>query len=1342
MLYFFENIARMDLRDKFFYLFILWISAAYSGQMKNDMIVTPGNNQLLINFSPNHWDIKKIDGAHFPMDIYSFDGAAFPGEPGSPHIPCRSVTIGIPQNGEIGIEIIDAEFVQLNNSFIAPVANIKRDEGILKKAYLQDPNIYQLTSFYPVEVVKLESPAFFRSQRVVQLIFYPLQFRPDLRQVRQYKRIAVRINFSGGEISQSKIRPQKDENLYKNLLVNYRQAQKWRVKQKSALKRYKKVFSGQDWYKVFIEGNGRGGKQGIYKIGGSGLASAGINLSGVDAKTIQMFCHSRQLNVFNTYTALPDSLVEIPIEVVDGEDGRFGSGDYILFYGSSLEGVKFETTYDSTRVKLRHFIHPFSFENVYWLTYGKKTGKRLAVQKSLDINGLTPEKSFRDLIFIEDERTNLYHSGVNWFGFELAPDKDSYSQNVQLPGAVTSGDAEVRFKLALVTDTDHGLEFFFNGFRLGTVKDDGIWGGYKALELNYPTRGMLADGNNTVQIDYTVNSGYSSAYVDWIEIEYDRAFQAKENQLLFRSPLRDGPVNYAISGFSENVRIFEITDMSEASLITGAAVQDGMVNFTAPARIDIPRSYIAVTPAAYRAVSRIEKDQTTDLHRPREVDYIIITHDNFKKPAEELASLRENWSTEDRLETEVVNISDVIDEFGGGVQDPAVIKSFLTFAQENWGQPAYVLLLGDGHYDYKNILNYDTPNLIPPYESADRYESSTRTTDDWFTYTSGYSAGMQIAIGRLPARNIEEAQYMVDKIVAYETKPDYGEWRKTITIVADDELSQTGTENEPEHTNQAETLADNFTPDFFNINKIYLVDYPVVRTASVAGRRKPLASETILEQINRGTIIFNFIGHANDELLSHEQVLYGPTDFDRIQNGGKTAFWVVASCEFAYWDQPDEESLGEKIMTAAGRGAVAMFASSRVAYGIDNAPLNCNLYQHLFSDLEFSGKTARIGDAVLLAKKSYSNRVNNEKYILLGDPAMRLCVPYYRVVIEHVSPDSISALTKMSIKGSVRKDSSLWTGLDASVLVRVLDSENHRTYVTAKNTKIDYTIAGNSIFRGVVKINDGRFNVYFIVPKDISYGGTNGKISLYFWNEFYEGAGYRCGLPVGGTAVNLVDNDGPDIHLHFGEQDFVSGDYCSPNPVLHVQITDSLSGVNIAGDIGHQITLTLDEDYVNTCDITEYFQYNQGSYVTGQLKYPMHELSEGLHQICLKAWDNSNNSAICETYVNVVADQDLRIRNLLNHPNPMSEETQFCFELSRDAQVRIKIYTLGGKIVKEFPPVSGHIGFNIYPDKWDGRDDDGDRMANGVYLYKLLARKTIDGENKYAEKIGKLVLAN
>ena len=1157
----------------------------------------------------------------------------------------------------------------------------------------------------------------------------------------------MQITFRGSATTQRSFTPSKNEDVYKRLLLNYEQSRAWRQPERRPLlqKAQQNFFQGDNWYKITLSGDGAGGRQGMYKITGATLnkvlAKNNLTISDIDPFTIQVFNNGGRPLSHDIQDAKNDTLIENPILVVGDQDGRFNQSDYMWFYGQSVEGVEF----DPERNRLRHYIHPYTYDNIYWLTFNRARGKRIAAAPSLDVNSLSPESSFRDLAWMEEEKYNIYNSGITWLGHELKAGDNVYSVNFNLPGAVPEENTVFRFSLASLTAGRHYFSMYANGNSLGQFDQSGGSSSYYINVAEFQAPGVLMDGDNTLTVNYTVSSQTAFSYIDFIEIEYHRRFKAVKDQLLFFAPLKSDAARYKIGGFARNdVRVFDVTDIADIREITPALTGGGLVDFGDYCDPMSAKRYLAVSSAAYKSIesSAIAPEKITGIRRTmNNVDYIIITYDDFYQQAMQLESLRENWNPGDRLETEIVNYSDVIKEFGWGIPDPAAIRNFLIYAQDNWGNPRYVLLIGDGHFDYKNILKHNIPNLIIPYETDGTFENWTRVTDDWYTYTRGESAGMQMAVGRLIVQTVDEAQNVIDKIVHYETDPEYGEWLKTVTIVADDEYTN-NTSYEILHTDQAERLAENYVPDLLNVKKIYLINYPAVKTASITGVEKPAATLDLMQQINQGSLIINYIGHGNSELWAHEKVLDNTRDFEKFDNGRRMAMWVAATCEFAHWDQPADQSFAEKILSAANRGGVTMVSSARLAFSDENAWFNYQLYANLFAEYEQTGLTARVGDAVMLAKVGRSNRKNNEKYALFGDPAMRLCAPKYRAIVDVVNPDSIQALSTMSISGHVEDAGKPLTDYEGKVLVRVLDTRKAWVYKSPSGVQSNTLhTTGSNIFRGIAAIENGAFNVRLIVPKDISYGGDDARISLYFWNDNSSGTGAVKGLVVGSTGANLVDNEGPKMHLYFGNPNFVPGDYVSTRPTLTLNISDSVSGVNTAGDIGHQILLTLDEDYANSQDITEYFTYNEGSYTDGVLTYTILDLPIGEHTVQVKAWDNSNNSSIIETDFVVIDDTELEIRNPLTYPNPMRDECSFRFELSQEAEVSMRIYTVAGRLIKKFEPAQGHVGYNIFPETWDGRDNSGDLVANGVYLYKITAKSRREDETLTAESVGRLIIA-
>lgn len=1323
---------------RYLVLFSLIAWAAASAAVPAGVRMLSSSSQgLVLEFVPQNWQVDsvRIDGR--ACLTAQFTGAEMTGAPGAPMLPARSLVVGLPPQGGVSLRVVTAEYDTRRGTML-PMGRLVPD-GILSRTLYETAASGSADQSFGPAVAELAEPQEFRGQRTVRLTFYPVQAAPGLDQVRLYRRVVVELTFAGaGSATAAAATAGADDGLFQDLLVNSQQARPWRSAPPARLAKATRAnFPGDNWYRIIIRGDGKGSKEGIYKITASALSQAGLPLASIDPTTLQLFNNGGRELAENIATPRPDSLIENAIQVNGESDGKFDSGDYILFYGRSLEGKY----YSSTDGKYHHYINHYGYDNVYWLTFGLAKGKRIQSRTSLPVIG-DFESSFRDLAFIEDEKSNIYKSGSDWLGFELARDKATYSQVFALPGAVPQSPASFRFQVAATTSGSHLFRMNANGNSLGQISLTGQLSAYSVRLAEFSAAGVLLDGNNTLGIDYVATSDISQAYVDWVEVEYPRRFQAVGDQLLFNAPLRSGTAAWEVSNFNRSeIAVYDVTSFSDVGVIEGTRIEGSTLRFADTVNSLQPRRYLAVTPAAYMAVSDIQHDASSNLRQARDIDYIIITHDNFYQQAMQLESLREDWNSGDRLETEVVKISDIYDEFSWGLPDPVAIRDFLAWAYAHWGQSGYVLLLGDGHYDYRNLYKYNTPNLIPPYESPETSEISSRTLDDWFTYLKGSSNGMQMAIGRLPVRTVDEAQGVISKLIDYETKSAAEEWRKTVTIVGDDELVSGGKGEEVEHTRQAEWLAEHYVPSSLNVEKIYLMEYPAVRTASISGVTKPQASEALINRINQGSLLINFIGHGADELLTHENIFNLSTDFEKIQNNQRYALWVASTCEFAYWDQPQKQSFAEYLVNAAGRGAVGMISSSRLVYSSENASLNYNLFNQLFGSYESTGKVARVGDAFMMAKRTSSaSQLNNEKFVLLGDPAMRLEAPRYRATVDSLTPGkNLQALTHFTVAGSMDKGGLLWNDFNGTLLLRVFDARKSRRHVTEGGTTVDYILPGNTIFRGTAGSANGRFNAQFIVPKDISYGGSDGRISLYLWSTEGEGTGYLNNLTVDGSALGLVDREGPAIKIHFGNPSFASGDYTTQNPVLHVLIHDSLSGVNIAGDIGHQIILHLDEEEGR--NITENFQYNTGSYTSGELTYPLAQLTPGRHTLAVKAWDNSNNSTTAEVEFTVVAETGLSLNNLLNYPNPMSNRTQFTFEVSQEAEVSIQLYTVSGRLVRKFPAMQAVVGFNLYPELWDGTDAEGDLVANGVYLFRVQARNLKGGKSAESDAIGKVIVA-
>jgi hypothetical protein len=335
-----------------------------------------------------------------------------------------------------------------------------------------------------------------------------------------------------------------------------------------------------------------------------------------------------------------------------------------------------------------------------------------------------------------------------------------------------------------------------------------------------------------------------------------------------------------------------------------------------------------------------------------------------------------------------------------------------------------------------------------------------------------------------------------------------------------------------------------------------------------------------------------------------------------------------------------------------------------------------------------------IAEALYLTKLMRQPSANDRRYIVFGDPLVRLAVPQLEARLTQLGPDTLKAGSLVSYQGEIYdRTGNFRADFNGQAEVTVFDAEQMRTHLMPEGGKIDYRMPGNRLFKGMVPVNSGQFQGAFIVPKDVSYGAQDARLSVYFFNGQEDGRGLYDSLAISGSVDSLTDMTGPEIEIAFvGQPTPRDYDLVEPQPTLQARISDS-SGINLTGGLGHDITLTLDQDRHFT--VTEDFQYDPGQYQSGVLTYQLPRFEPGQHTLEIKAWDNLNNSATAELTFEVVNPGELSITEVMNYPNPFREVTYFSYQLSQPAeQVDIKIFTLSGRPIRKITGASGQTGYN------------------------------------------------
>jgi len=1256
-------------------------------------------------------------------------------KPGEPLLPVKVVPIGVPYNSKPTVTVIDGQFTPLAEVEVPNFIIENSEEQFKIQAGKQVPS-----KTWPLKIVYIEGENMIRGLRVIKVCLAAAILESGM--LHQAKSITVRVDFhNDGALNNNFARPNGRifENILSEIVANYDIARNWRVdwppipfKTASA----QSVFdSSQVWIKLETS------SEGIYKVSRFELNATGVDVAAIDPREMRVFYGGGGELPIDNYIERPE-FREIPIYITGSDDGEFNDSDRLLFYAESVDGLQ----YDEPDERFVYRFHHYTEKNVYWLTYGGSFSS--SPRRWSNVNGAPQSpsavtvSSFTDVA--HDEQDMVFYISpndgteptdhFNWF----RGSSSSFSVTKQLKDVVSGSQSLIVLKTK--TAFDSLLVNEIPAERTSTFS--GGFTEYSTTELR---------GNTGFNTFYLKDN--ADFYYDFINIYYERWLNANNDHLLFTGPETNYNIEYHLTGVPPNYMLLDISSSDSVAQIMNGELSGGSLEFQNFS--DGRKRFFLFTSANYRNVNDYEIYEPDDLRSTANgADYIIITNELFYDQAQELADHRESISPD--IRTRVVKVDDIYNQFSWGLFDATAIRDFLKYAFENWSgaAPSYAVLVGDGHYDYRDNLNENVPNLIPPYEST---QSSTNRdpygSDESYVYFGeiGYldsdGSGLDMIIGRLAVNNTSQMQIVLDKIINYESNPDMGKWRNNVIIAADDNnVPGPNGAGETMHTRQAESLATECVPAELEVTKIYLVEYPIR-----AGRTKPDAREALINAFNDGGLIVDWIGHGNKGLWAHEQLFRRIEDMPRLVNGDKLPLVFAASCSIAYFDHPNEQGMSEDFVRHPGGGAIASIGATRLVLSSPNSELNKDFFtQLLFGDSVSFGQALYVVKYLRVIPPEFPND-NWRKFTFLGDPALIAGKPALNAEFTY-EPDSLKGLTVDSIAGNITDDlGELQSDFNGTVWVLVKDASINRHKVLVNysgvptGSYLDYELPGPTIFNGPADVVNGRFSTSFFIPKDISYGGTGAKIYVYFENGYIDGSGVIDSLPMAGGVSSEPDTAGPTIEIYYNNQSLADRMQAVPtNPTFEVRLFD-LHGINVTGSMGHNIKIEVDNGETYTRDITDDFIFDRGDWQQGLVAFTIPDLPEGEHLLSLKAWDNYNNSALLSTYIQVFADDNFAISEVMNYPNPVvkTDSTTFQYMLSNDADmVSLKIFTLAGRKIKTFDlSAPDYTSSGFHNITYYLRDSDNDKLGSGVYIYKIEAIGTgFDGERRSSSFQSKLAI--
>ncbi len=1099
------------------------------------------------------------------------------------------------------------------------------------------------------------------------------------------------------------------------------------------------VLASGSWFKVKID------RSGIFKITYDELKAMGFDVD-ADPRRIAIFGNGGGiLPEKNNDFRLSDP-VQNPIIVVGESDGSFDENDYILFYG---EGP--------VVWKLNPFTNRFFHQNNYYDDYSyyfltvlpgpaKRIQEATPPQGAFDL--LVDE--FDDYAYHETDEINIAGSGRIWYG-EAFDFNNTLEFNFSFPNLITeSGTAYYKGNFGAKSYGNSSFSIYINNTMLKSVVIPKISSSnrYQIAQKQGAEFPFTPKNESlTVKLIYNRSSNNAVGYLDYIELNVQRRLVMAGSQFGFRKiiPAEDiAIVRYRLSNAASGITVWDITDPVNAQKVK-TQTSSGKLVFDA--LNDTLRQFIAFNGQEFYQTEFVEKIENQNLHSVKNIDYLIIAHPDFMAEANRIGEFHR---VKDGLTYFIATPGQIYNEYSSGSHDITAIRDFIKgiYDHSDPGKELrYVLLFGDASYDYKDRISGNN-NFVPCWESIESLNIvNSIGSDDYFGYLddgegNNNSDKVDVGIGRFTVSTPEEATMAVDKSIHYATNTEavMNPWRNVITFLADDEDAN-------RHLKDAEALS-NFltnTHKVYNISKIYLDAYEQISTPS--GQRAPQVNQAVSDQLEQGTLVFNYSGHGGEIGLGHERFLT-IGDINSWTNYDNLAVFITATCEFSRYDDPTRVSAGELVFLNEKGGGIALFSTSRATYASANLQLNMAIYENNMFD-KLNGEFPRFGDIVRRSKKL--GGANDKKFLLVGDPALQMAYPEYNVETLKINSkpvldyefDTLSALSMVKIEGMVTDASGeIMPDYNGTLFTKVFDKASQiRTLKTDPASIVtDFYMFKNLLFNGKTDVVDGRFEFEFMMPKDIAYKYGKGRISYYLRSDSTDGNGYTENFIIGGVDDQAQeDNNGPDISLFMNDSTFVPGGRTDQSPVLLAFVEDE-SGINTTGNgIGHDITATIDNDQNLNFNLNAYYESEKNSFNKGRVTYPFKDLPEGEHVLTLKVWDVYNNSSTASLNFLVTHTEDLVIENLMNYPNPFVKETFFVFDhnqAGQELEVTIQVFNQGGQLVRTLETRITPESYRSPPLRWDARNESGRQVGNGFYVYRLVVRKQ-DGST--AEARAKLV---
>lgn len=977
--------------------------------------------------------------------------------------------------------------------------------------------------------------------------------------------------------------------------------------------------------------------------------------------------------------------------------------------------------------------NPYSSLGYYFISDVEADEREIAVE-GLAPTGF-PTTTFTETVQHESESLSPAQSGHLIVGedFRFTPTRKF---TFSLPGIESGSTAKMRCEFFAKSSGGVQLTFSIDGKTSGASTADRVpgtqdWGETAVMYENFTP----SDQQVSIGITASNIGTVSLSHLDRLTVNYTRSIALPANN---RLEFHSGATSVSLGGAGENTRVWDVTDPLNIIRMRLTPAESGMAwtNEYYGRRIYAAWNENAtfLTPK----VAGVVKSQ--DIHAEPTPDMVIITYPTLRQQAERIARLHSE--TVDSLRVLTVTPEQIYNEFSSGTPDINGMRRMLKMFHDRGTDASghrlqYVLLLGSANYDHRRITplwQRSTQATVPIWQTDNgSNENSSFSTDDFLGLLADNSGTnmaadeMKIAVGRIPAHTADEAKVFVDRLVSYCTAPQAGQWRNRIMLVADDG-------NDNVHMEQTEDMERKFRSFSRGRDMTYQKVY--VDTYDKIGGVVKVSRDKFTNLLNDGTVWWNYVGHSSITSMGGEGLL-GLSDLNNLYLR-RAPFYYGATCSFVHWDGDEYSGLEMLALSDAG-GVIGGISATRPVYITRNGILTAGLGDELFST-DSNGRIRPIGEVLRRAKNRIGSDANKLRYVLLGDPAMRLAIPESTARLDSINgravvPDDgvsdpivMSALGNTTLKGSVlTSDSRPLNDFNGYIDLTLYDAERSFTTQGRDNENAGpyvYDEQGEQLYTGRAKVVGGKWECSLVLPSEIADNFRAATLSMFAQTDDAKvsAAGANRDFYVYGYDENaIVDDKAPIIEsMYLNHESFINGDAVNVAPMLLARVSDDMGlNMSLAG-IGHQMSLRID-DTLNFSDLSSSFVPDSDGSPAGDIAYQLPELEAGNHTATLKIWDIGGNSATASIDFIVDPSQAPKIFDVYTDANPASIEANFYIAHNRPESmlnVQIDIYDLSGRLVWTEKTRGRADMYLTSPVNWNLTNTSGQPVGRGIYIYR------------------------